>query len=112
LPTPSGSDIEVLLDGWVRRDSDVIKAPCLGARAVMIGRAHLWRLAANGHAGVENVLDILRDGINSALLAMRVPSVHDLAPEHLVILDGFRRVPGDHAIRAGTSRQAEACEAS
>jgi pre-mycofactocin synthase len=46
---------------------------------------------------VENVLDILRGGINSALLAMRVPSVHDLGPEHLVIPDGFHRVLGDRA---------------
>jgi len=92
-----GSHIEVLLDGGVRRGSDVVKALCLGARAVMIGRAYLWGLAANGQAGVENVLDILRGGIDSALLAMRVPSVHDLAPEHLVIPDGFHRVLGDRA---------------
>ena len=42
----------------------------LGARAVMIGRAYLWGLAANGQAGVENVLDILRNGIDSALLGL------------------------------------------
>ena len=92
-----GGDIEVLLDGGIRRGSDVVKALCLGARAVLIGRAYLWGLAANGQAGVENVLDILRGGIDSALLAMRVPSVHDLAPEHLVIPDGFHRVLGDRA---------------
>jgi L-lactate dehydrogenase (cytochrome)/glycolate oxidase len=92
-----GDQIEVLLDGGVRRGSDVVKALCLGARAVMIGRAYLWGLAANGQAGVENVLDILRGGIDSALLAMRVPSVHDLAPEHLVIPDGFHRTLGDRA---------------
>ena len=46
--------------GW-----DVVKAVALGARAVMIGRAYLWGLAANGQAGVENVLDILRGGIDS-----------------------------------------------
>jgi L-lactate dehydrogenase (cytochrome)/glycolate oxidase len=75
----------------------VVKALCLGARAVLIGRAYLWGLAANGQAGVENVLDILRGGIDSALLAMRVPSVRELAPEHLVIPDGFHRVLGDRA---------------
>ena len=75
----------------------MVKALCLGARAVLIGRACLWGLAANGQAGVENVLDILRGSIDSALLAMRVPSVHDLAPEHLVIPDGFHRVLGDRA---------------
>jgi pre-mycofactocin synthase len=89
-----GDDIEVLLDGGIRRGSDVVKALCLGARAVMIGRAYLWGLAANGQAGVENVLDILRGGIESTLLALRVPSIHDLAPEHLVIPDGFHRALG------------------
>ena len=57
-----------MLDGGVRRGSDVVKAVALGAKAVMIGRAYLWGLAANGQAGVENVLDILRGGIDSALL--------------------------------------------
>lgn len=64
-----GDQVEVLLDGGVRRGSDVVKALALGARAVMIGRAYLWGLAANGQAGVENVLDILTGGIDSALRA-------------------------------------------
>jgi L-lactate dehydrogenase (cytochrome)/glycolate oxidase len=89
-----GQDIEVLLDGGIRRGSDVVKALCLGARAVMIGRAYLWGLAANGQTGVENVLDILRGGIDSALLGMRVSSIHDLAPELLVIPAGFHRSLG------------------
>src|SRR5947199_64259 len=53
-----GGQIEVLLDGGIRRGSDVVKALALGARAVMVGRAYLWGLAATGQAGVENVLDI------------------------------------------------------
>ena len=57
-----GDQIEVLLDGGIRRGSDVVKAVALGARAVMIGRAYLWGLAAAGQPGVENVLDILRGG--------------------------------------------------
>src|SRR4051795_13147883 len=61
-----GDRIEVLLDGGIRRGGDVAKALALGARAVMIGRAYLWGLAANGQAGVENVLDLLRDGLGSA----------------------------------------------
>ena len=60
----------MLLDGGVRRGSDVIKALALGARAVMIGRAYLWGLAANGQAGVENVLDILRSGLDSGVLGL------------------------------------------
>jgi heme/flavin dehydrogenase (mycofactocin system) len=70
-----GGQIEVLLDGGVRRGGDVVKALALGARAVMIGRAYLWGLAAAGQAGVENVLDIMRGGIDSALLALGQSSI-------------------------------------
>jgi pre-mycofactocin synthase len=89
-----GGQIEVLLDGGVRRGSDVIKALALGARAVMIGRAYLWGLAANGQAGVENVLDILRGGIDSALLGLGRSSVRELEPGDLVIPPGFTRTLG------------------
>lgn len=84
-----GDDIEVLLDGGVRRGSDVAKALALGARAVLIGRAYLWGLAANGQAGVENVLDILRGGLDSAVLGLGRSSVHELSPDDLVIPPGF-----------------------
>lgn len=86
-----GEQLEVVLDGGIRRGSDVVKALALGARAVMIGRAYLWGLAAGGQTGVENVLDILRGGIDSALLGLGHSSVHDLGPSDLVIPDGFRR---------------------
>jgi L-lactate dehydrogenase (cytochrome)/glycolate oxidase len=86
-----GSDIDVVLDGGIRRGSDVVKAVALGARAVMLGRAYLWGLAAGGQEGVENVLDILRGGIDSALLGLGLASVHDLRPSDLVIPDGFAR---------------------
>ncbi len=86
-----GDQVEVLLDGGIRRGSDVVKALALGARAVMIGRAYLWGLAANGQAGVENVLDILRSGIESALLGLGHSSIHDLTPDDLIIPPGFSR---------------------
>jgi L-lactate dehydrogenase (cytochrome)/glycolate oxidase len=86
-----GDQVEVVLDGGIRRGSDVVKAVALGARAVMIGRAYLWGLAAGGQAGVENVLDVLRGGIDSALLGLGLSSVQELSPAHLVIPDGFRR---------------------
>jgi L-lactate dehydrogenase (cytochrome)/glycolate oxidase len=89
-----GDRIEVLLDGGVRRGGDVVKALALGARAVMIGRAYLWGLAANGQAGVENVLDLLRMGIDSALLGLGKTSVHELSPADVLVPDGFTRALG------------------
>jgi pre-mycofactocin synthase len=89
-----GDRIEVLLDGGIRRGSDVVKALALGARAVMIGRAYLWGLAASGQAGVENVLDILRGGIDSALLALGRSSITGLTRDDLVIPPGFTRTLG------------------
>ncbi len=86
-----GDSAEVLLDGGVRRGGDVVKALALGARAVMIGRPYLWGLAAEGQAGVENVLDVLRAGIDSALLGLGHGSVHELSPADLLIPDGFTR---------------------
>ena len=89
-----GTELDVLLDGGIRRGGDVVKALALGAKAVMIGRAYLWGLGANGQAGVENVLDVLRSGIDSALMALGVASVHDLTPDHVLIPDGFTRALG------------------
>jgi pre-mycofactocin synthase len=86
-----GGQIEVLLDGGVRRGSDVVKALALGARAVMIGRAYLWGLAAAGQAGVENVLDILRNGIDSALLGLGKSGIGELTPGDLVLPPDFAR---------------------
>ena len=92
-----GDEIEVLLDGGIRRGSDVVKAVALGARAVMIGRAYLWGLAADGQAGVENVLDVLRNGIDSALLGLGHSSVKELSRDDVLVPEGFARglaVPG------------------
>jgi heme/flavin dehydrogenase (mycofactocin system) len=89
-----GDQVEVVLDGGIRRGSDVVKAVALGARAVLIGRAYLWGLAVNGQTGVENVLDILRGGIDSAMRGLGLSSIDELTPDHLVIPDGFHRALG------------------
>ena len=84
-----GDRIEVVMDGGIRRGSDVVKAVALGAKAVMIGRASLWALAVGGQAGVENVLDVLRNGIDSALLGLGKASLAELSPRDIVVPDGF-----------------------
>ena len=89
-----GDQIDVVMDGGVRRGSDVVKAVALGAKAVLIGRAYLWGLAANGQAGVENVLDILSGGVDSALRGLALSSVDELTPDHLLIPEGFDQVLG------------------
>jgi heme/flavin dehydrogenase (mycofactocin system) len=93
-----GHQIEVLLDGGIRRGGDVAKALALGAKAVLIGRAYLWGLAANGQAGVENVLDLLRDGLGSAMVGLGRSSVSDLQRDDVVVPPGFERHLGDHTV--------------
>ncbi|MGH9456883.1 MAG: alpha-hydroxy acid oxidase [Thermoanaerobaculia bacterium] len=70
--------IEVLLDGGIRRGSDVVKALCLGARAVLIGRAYAWGLGAAGGAGVTRAIDILRTDVVRTMKLLGCASVRDL----------------------------------
>jgi len=94
LPTVAkavGGQAEILLDGGIRRGADVVKSLALGARAVMIGRACLWGLAAGGASGVRNVFEVLRTGIDQGLLALGRPSVHDLTPADVILPDDFTR---------------------
>ena len=70
--------IEVLLDGGIRRGSDVVKALALGARAVLIGRAYAYGLGAAGGAGVARAIEILRTDIVRTLKLLGCASIHDL----------------------------------
>ena len=69
---------EVLLDGGIRRGSDVVKALCLGAKAVLIGRAYAYGLGAAGGEGVSRTIDILRSGIVRTMKLLGSASVRDL----------------------------------
>jgi len=71
-------EIEILMDGGIRRGGDVMKALALGAKAVMIGRPQAWALAAGGEAGVIRVLDILRDELTNAMIASGCSSVESV----------------------------------
>jgi L-lactate dehydrogenase (cytochrome) len=73
-----GDQIEVLLDGGIRRGSDIVKALCLGARAVMAGRAYAYGLGAAGGAGVARVIEILRADLIRTLKLLGCPSVAEL----------------------------------
>jgi isopentenyl diphosphate isomerase/L-lactate dehydrogenase-like FMN-dependent dehydrogenase len=73
-----GGRVEVLLDGGVRRGGDVVKALCLGARAVLIGRAYAYGLAAAGGPGVARVVEILRSDIVRTLKLLGCASVREL----------------------------------
>ena len=73
-----GQRAEVLLDGGVRRGSDVVKAMCLGATAVCVGRPYVYGMAARGPAGAEHVVNIFREEISRTLTLMGLRSVKQL----------------------------------
>jgi 4-hydroxymandelate oxidase len=75
---------EVLLDGGVRRGTDVIKALALGARAVLVGRPVVWGLAVGGEAGLRRVLDLLRAEIDLAMALCGCPTVADISRDLVV----------------------------
>jgi isopentenyl diphosphate isomerase/L-lactate dehydrogenase-like FMN-dependent dehydrogenase len=74
----AGDQIEVLLDGGIRRGSDIAKALCLGARAVLVGRAYAYGLGAAGRAGVARAIEILRADLVRTLKLLGCPSIADL----------------------------------
>jgi isopentenyl diphosphate isomerase/L-lactate dehydrogenase-like FMN-dependent dehydrogenase len=83
-----GDKVEVLLDGGVRRGTDVVKALALGARAVLVGRSYIWALAAAGEPGVRQIFRVYRTDIDRALAGLGAPSVTDLDSSYV-------RVPAD-----------------
>jgi L-lactate dehydrogenase (cytochrome) len=70
--------VEVLMDGGIRRGADIVKALCLGARAVLVGRAYAYGLAAAGQPGVARALEILRTDVERTIRLLGCASVADL----------------------------------
>jgi L-lactate dehydrogenase (cytochrome) len=80
-----GDRIEVLLDGGIRRGSDIVKALCLGARAVMVGRAYAYGLGAAGGAGVARAIEILRCDLVRTLRLLGCPSIAELDRSYVAV---------------------------
>jgi isopentenyl diphosphate isomerase/L-lactate dehydrogenase-like FMN-dependent dehydrogenase len=74
-----GDRIDVLFDSGIRRGMDVVKAMALGAKGCLIGRALLYGLAARGQPGVAQVIDILKQEIDSAIAHVGIADVRELA---------------------------------
>jgi len=83
--------VEVLLDGGIRRGGDVVKALCLGARAVLIGRAYAYGLGAAGGPGVTRAIDILRADIVRTMQLLGLPSTAALDGSFVDVPAGWRR---------------------
>ncbi len=78
-----GDKLLVMMDGGIRRGTDIIKALALGARAVMIGRPALWGLAAEGEAGARRVLELLTRELDLAMALCGTPRLSDISPDLL-----------------------------
>jgi isopentenyl diphosphate isomerase/L-lactate dehydrogenase-like FMN-dependent dehydrogenase len=84
---------EVLMDGGVRRGTDIVKAICMGARAVLLGRAYAYGLGAAGYPGVVRALEILRADVERVLRLMGCSSVSDLNPSLVDVPDAWHAKP-------------------
>ncbi|HET9567770.1 MAG TPA: alpha-hydroxy-acid oxidizing protein, partial [Vicinamibacterales bacterium] len=83
---------EILLDGGIRRGSDIVKALCMGAKAVLIGRAYAYGLGAGGYDGVTRAIQILRGDVIRTMKLLGCAAIKDL--------DGsFVEVPNDWTVR-------------
>ena len=90
IVTAAGGRVEVLLDSGIRRGSDIVKALCLGARAVLVGRAYAYGLGAAGGAGVAKAIDILRAGTIRTLQLLGCRDVGELDGSYIEFDAGKR----------------------
>lgn len=80
-----GGQTEVLMDGGIRRGGDIVKAICLGARAVLCGRAYAYGLSAAGEAGVARAIEILKNGTERTLKLLGCPSIKALDSSYVSV---------------------------
>lgn len=80
--------VPLVADGAMRSGTDVLKAICLGADAVMIGRPMLWALALGGQRGVEHALEIVRDGLRRSMALCGVRNLSEAREEGLLVREG------------------------
>lgn len=85
-----GGQLEVLMDGGVRRGSDIVKAVCLGARAVLCGRAYAYGLSAAGEAGVTRAIEILKSGVERTLKLLGCSSISALNDSYVSVPRSWR----------------------
>jgi L-lactate dehydrogenase (cytochrome) len=79
------------MDSGIRRGTDVVKALCLGARAVLCGRAYAYGLGAAGESGVTRVLAVLREDLERTLRLLGCPSVRELNGSYVSLPEDWRR---------------------
>jgi L-lactate dehydrogenase (cytochrome) len=80
---------EILMDGGIRRGTDIVKALCLGARAVLCGRAYAYGLAAAGEAGVNRAIEILRTDLDRTMRLLGCASVAELDRSYVNVSQGW-----------------------
>jgi L-lactate dehydrogenase (cytochrome) len=85
-----GDRIEVLFDGGIRRGADVVRAMCLGAKAVLLGRGYAYGLAAAGDAGIERAVEIFKADIVRTLKLLGCPAISALDSSYVALRPGFR----------------------
>lgn len=81
ISTRVGDQVELLLDGGIRRGSDVLKALALGAKAILLGRPPLMGLAVNGEAGATHVLELLRDELANVMMQCGCAKIDDIGSD-------------------------------
>jgi L-lactate dehydrogenase (cytochrome) len=91
-----GDRVEILMDGGIRRGSDVVKALCMGARAVLVGRAYAYGLGAAGYAGVTRTIEILRTDMVRTMKLLGCGSIASLDASFVDVPEDWLSAPHGH----------------